>query len=115
MRADIDFTVNPQTGEGCQRGDADAPPGYVKLYDVVISKSTLGNAIPVDTYFGTGPGFPPRQGPVNCPLLLLCDAPSYSGVCVTTWPSQFIVNPSSRSCSVAVETKPWGTIKAMFR
>ena len=97
----------------CQHGDADAPPGYIRLYDVVISKSTPGGEIPVDTYLWIGFGLPPGEPMFNCPKLILCDAPTWTVVCVPG--GQFIVNPSSRSCTVAVETKPWGSIKALYR
>ena len=112
-RAQIAFMLDQNTGEGCQRGDADSPPGMVKLYDVTIQKTTTGNPIPDDTYLWVGPGAPPGSPNFQCPLFLRCDIPTTGKSCVAG--GQFIVNPASRDCSVAVAPKPWGSIKALYR
>ena len=112
QRAGIAWAVDPQTGEGCQQGDADAPPGYVRLYDASISKSTIGNPIPPDIYFWVIFGRPPGDHP--CVLLTLCDPPTYTEICMF-FGGQFIVNPSTRTCTVPAQPLTWGKVKAMFR
>jgi hypothetical protein len=114
-RAGIAFAVDPNTGEGCQHGDADAPPGMVKLYDVTISKTTLGNPIPPDTYMWIGPGIPPGSPLFNCPLVNLCDTPAFTKVCLPSGGGQFIINPSTRTCTVGTEPKAWSEVKALYR
>ena len=124
-RAAIAFAVDPNTGEGCQRGDADAPPGFVKLYDATISKATTGNPIPPDTYLGVGQGIPPGSPLFPCPLVTLCNGPSWTTVCVQG--GQFLVNPMVRNCTtgitvsggmpcpIAVEPRSWGSVKSLYR
>jgi len=54
------------------------------------------------------------RGDSQCPSLVTCDPPLFTRFCVAG--GQFIVNPNPpRSCTVAVETKPWGRIKRMYR
>ena len=114
-RAGIAFSVDPVTGEGCQHGDADAPPGMVKLYDVSIFKNTTGGAIPNDTYLWIGPGIPPSNQNFNCPLVTLCDSPIFTSVCLPSGGGQFIVNPTTRQCTVGTEPKAWSAVKEMYR
>ena len=109
----IGWAVDPQTGEGCQKGDADAPPGYVRLYDASISESAMGHPIPPDTYFWVTYGRPPSTDVFPGPFLKLCDPPSYTKV--VPFSGQFIVNPSTRTCTVATQSVTLGKVKAMFR
>lgn len=96
----------------CQRGDADAPPGYVRLYDVSISNSATGAGIPLDTYFWVSPGRP-TAGAQNRAHLSLCDSPVYTNQCVPG--GQFIVKPSTRTCAVATQPKAWSVVKELYR
>lgn len=112
-RYNISFPVTgPLPSDGCQAGDADAPPGYVRLIDASISKSTTGNAIPPDTYMYVKAGVPP-SGAQNCQLVNLCDPPVFTAQCVQG--GQFIVNPTTRTCAVATQPKAWSAIKEMYR
>ena len=112
-RYNISFPVNgPNASDGCQTGDADAPPGYVRLLDASISKSTTGNAIPPDTYMYVKAGNPP-SGAQACSLVNLCDPPVFTAQCVQG--GQFIINPSTRTCAVATQPKAWSAIKEMYR
>ena len=113
-RYNISFGVTgPNPSDGCQVGDADAPPGYIRLFDASISKSTLGGAIPPDTYMWVGPGDPPSNPQQPWVLFRLCDAPIYTAVQVEG--GQFIINPSTRTCTVAVQQKAWSAVKELYR
>ena len=121
-RYSLAFSVNgPLPSDGCQTGDADAPPGYVRIFDSSISKSTTGNAIPPDTYFVVSAGDPPGSPNFPCPLVTLCNAPVFTAVCVGTGQGlaaqsgQFIVNPTTRTCTVATQPKAWSEVKSLYR
>ena len=53
--------------------------------------------IPTNTYVSVVAGDPPSDPTFNCPLLLLCDDPVFTKVCVTG--GQFIINSSGRDCT----------------
>lgn len=112
-QAAIAWSVDPVTGVDCQHGDADAPPGHVWLYAISIFKTTLGDPIPADTYLRVSAADPPVREGMECPILILCDTPAFTAVCVTG--GEFIVNPSARNCTVAIETRSWGSIKTLYR
>lgn len=68
--------------------------------------------IPNNTRFRVVAGDPPG-GALNCPLLVKCDFPVFTQVCVTG--GEFLVNPSGTSCSVAVSEATWGAVKDLYR
>ena len=69
--------------------------------------------IPSNTYLKVVAGTPPGNPNFPCPSLLLCNSPFYTQLCVTG--GQFIINPSGRTCNVAVAETTWGAVKGMYR
>ena len=118
-RYGIAFNVTgPSPSQGCQVGDADAPPGYVRLVDASISALAAGIPIPPDTYFRIEVGLPPGAPVFNCPQVTQCDAPVFRTVCVGGeggHGGEFIVNPTTRACTVATTLRAWSEVKALYR
>jgi hypothetical protein len=96
---------------GCR---PDPPVGGDLVFIGGVSAQIVGGAdLPVNTYVSVVPGDPPTNPQFACALLTLCDFPAFTKVCVTG--GQFIINPSGRTCTVAVEETTWGELKALYR
>jgi hypothetical protein len=109
-RANIVFSVDPETQEGCQGSDTH----LVLLYRIgILNFSHPENPIPPDTQLVVVGADPPGNPQFRCPLVNLCDGPSWTKVCVSG--GQFIINPSGQPCTDAVSSQSWGSVKALYR
>jgi hypothetical protein len=101
---------NPLTG-GCNIAFPDCQTGggtgHVLLY--TINGFASGDAVP-QTYLSILKHTTPSRPDLQCPLLVLCDAPVYTQVCVGG--GQAIVN--GVPCTVAVEPKSWSQVKSLY-
>ncbi len=86
----------------CQPGTA----GMVLLYSVSGFATT---AVP-ETYLTVAAHYTPSNPSFNCPLLVLCDAPVYTKVCVNAGVG--ILN--GRPCSVGVAPSSWSKVKGLY-
>jgi len=65
-----------------------------------------------DVALEVGSKIPPRGPDFNCPLVLQCDAPVFTAVCVQGGRS--LVN-SSDLCTISVASSSWGAVKSLYR
>ena len=96
-------------GFRCKREES----GFVVLYSVLV----LADAVEEDLQFHIEKRSAPTGGPdFECPLLVLCDFPAFTKVCVEGVPCN--INASkARLCSspTPVETSTWSAVKQLFR
>jgi hypothetical protein len=108
-RANIVFAVDPSNLEGCQSPDAP-----VLLYRLGIFNRFHPDApIPPNTELLVVAADPPGNPQFRCPLVNLCDAPTFTKVCVGG--GVFVINPSGASCIDAVTPQTWSGVKGLFR
>src|SRR5262249_4489142 len=108
-RANIVFAVDPVSMEGCQPPDAP-----ILLYRIGIFNRSHPNApIPPDTELHVVAADPPGNPQFRCPLVNLCEAPTFTKVCVGG--GVFIINPSFARCVDAVTSTTWSSIKRLYR
>lgn len=87
---------------GCQPGSA----GKVLLYSVSgFATSAVG-----ETYLTVVQHYTPSNPNFPCPLLVLCDSPVYTKVCV----SGGVAILNGRTCQIAVEPTSWSNVKALY-
>ena len=109
-RANIVFSVDPETQEGCQGNDTH----LVLLYKIGIFNFSHPDApIPPDTQLVVVGADPPGNPQFRCPLVNLCNGPTWTKVCVSG--GRFIINPSGQPCVDAVTAKTWGGVKALYK
>src|SRR5262245_10700715 len=93
----------------CQTGDN----GFVLLYTVnAVSTSQVG-----ETFLRITARNPPSNPAFACPTHVLCDAPTFSVVCVLG--GQGIINGVGHRCSevpctVGVESSSWSKVKSLY-
>ncbi len=86
----------------CQPGTA----GMVLLYTVGgFAATSVG-----ETYLTVLPHSTPSNPFFVCPLLVLCDAPVYTKVCV----SGGVAILNGRACTVGVAPTSWSTVKGLY-
>lgn len=57
---------------------------------------------------------PPTNPTFPCPLVTLCNAPSYTTVCIE--PGVAVLNPSGAiKCGSTAEASEWGRVKELYR
>lgn len=63
------------------------------------------------------PQEPPSNRDFACPLVLLCDEPVFTKVCMEIGPKNLaVLNPSGAiPCGVAAEASQWGAVKELYR
>jgi hypothetical protein len=85
--------------------------GQVVLYEVEVLAAQFAK----DVTFKLEPHMDPA-GEFGCPLLVLCDLPFFTKVCVESIPCYFNAS-SARSCegAVAIEDQTWSHIKQLYR
>jgi len=85
--------------------------GRVVLYEVEV----LATKVETDVTFKLEPHVNPA-GDFGCPLLVLCDWPFFTQVCVESIPCYFNAS-SAKSCdgAVPIEDQTWSHIKQLFR
>jgi hypothetical protein len=97
---------NPLTG-GCNIGFPTCQPGpMVLLYTINSFATTSVSNLTYHIDRHTNPTNPFFQ----CPLLVLCDVPVYSKICVTGG-TAFV---NGGSCTVGVKPASWSQIKSMY-
>ncbi len=103
------FTIGVTGAFGqCQRPDN----GVVILYTVLVVASDQAS----DLVFTLESRNPPSNPYFPCPLILLCDSPRFSKVCVEAQTCS--VNATvARKCAAptAVNQKTWGGVKGLYR
>jgi hypothetical protein len=125
---DIGSTLEPHMvgGEAKRRGnmtwavsgpgDSDCQRDPLVLLGIVDLTSSFGfstNFVNNQTITVVG-GAPPSNAAFACPVLLLCNYPSFTMVCVSG--GQLIINPEGVvSCPVAVEQVTWTQVKHLYR
>jgi hypothetical protein len=67
---------------------------------------------PEDVYLTVVAGDPPNNPNFPCQLVTICDS-IFTKVCVNG--GQFVINPVSGGCEVAVRQETWSGIKALYR
>jgi hypothetical protein len=67
---------------------------------------------PDDVVLEVGAKIPPRDADFDCPIVIQCDAPVFTAVCVQGGRS--FVN-SSTPCTVSVASSSWGAVKSLYR
>lgn len=100
--------ANPFTG-GCNIASASCVPGaggVVQLYMV----SGFATSAVSNQYMSVQRHTTPSNPNFQCPLLVLCDIPVYTKVCVNGGVA--IINGGN--CTVGVEQTSWSTVKALF-
>ena len=86
----------------CQPGTG----GLVLLYSV----SGFATTAVGETYLTVAQHFTPSNPQFPCPLLVLCDAPVYTKVCV----SGGVAILNGRSCQIGVEPTSWSHVKGLY-
>lgn len=94
-------------GMTCQQSD----DGTLILYEVDV----LASKLEMDVTFKLEPHVYP-VGDFGCPLMILCDYPFFTQVCVQPIACHFNAT-SAKSCdgTVAVESKTWTHVKQLYR
>ena len=109
------LTVGDPLGDGvtvgfrCKREEA----GFVVLYSVLV----LANAVEEDLQFHIEKRAAPTGGPdFDCPLLVLCDFPAFTKICVEGIPCNINARkPTLCVKPTAVTTSTWSVVKNLFR
>ena len=87
---------------GCQPGAG----GLVLLYSV----SGFATTAEPETYLTVTQHYTPSNPNFPCPLLVLCDAPVYTKVCV----SGGVAILNGRSCQIGVQPTSWSHVKGLY-
>ena len=101
------LTEGTTLGMPCQNPES----GQMILYEVDV----LASQLEADVTFRLEPHVNP-VGSFSCPLLVLCDSPFYTQICVESIPCHF--NPASpKGCdgTVAVQLRTWSAVKELYR
>jgi hypothetical protein len=106
------FTIGNPFGDGvstafpCPEGDS-----YV-LYSVLV----IASAVEENLQFELRNREPPTNPNFDCPLLVICDSPFFTLICVETVPC-FVNSSAPRKCEfpVAVSGSTWSGVKSLFR
>jgi hypothetical protein len=88
----------------CQPPDVN---GVVNLFTVTLIPTT----IVADAYLSVVVANPPTNASFTTPILYGCDAE------FTPWPAaggQFIMNPTTKHCTVSVENTTWSEVKSLY-
>ena len=89
---------------GCQTGTG----GFVLLYTI----QTIAFAAVTPHTLHAAQHKTPSNTNFQCPLVTLCDSPTFTKLCVSG--GEAFLNVPDRSCTVGVEQKSWTAIKRMF-
>ncbi len=102
--------ANPITGGGniafptCQTGTG----GFVLLYTV----QSLAFTTVTPHTLHVGKHTTPSNVNFECPLVTICDSPTFTKICVPG--GEAFLNTPDRSCTVGVEQKSWTAIKRLY-
>ena len=86
--------------------------GAILLYTVLVVATELEENVEFRLETHRSPASPLFK----CPMILLCDYPMFTGLCVETMPC-FVNATATRTCEIplAVESTLWGKVKALYR
>lgn len=114
----IVVTGNPLAGgaylgfPGCQMGNG----GVVLLYTIRFFATSSRSDVHLEVRQSTTP----RRPEFQCPVLFLCDAPTFTGICVPGRPG-LINSPqpcclecAPGNCNVAIEPRAWSRVKKLY-
>jgi hypothetical protein len=92
---------------GCERG-APIPLMRLQVQNVGGGRDGVVSIAPKD---------PPSNREFPCPLVLLCDSPAFTKVCMEIGPKNIaVLNPSGAiPCGIAAEDSEWGAVKELYR
>ena len=95
--------------------DPDCQRDPLVLLAIVDLTSSVGFATNFanNHYLTVTGGEPPGNFSFACPLVTLCDFPSYTMLCMSG--GQLIINPAGLSCTVAVNQATWSRVKGLYR
>ena len=107
-RWDMVWSVEGQDDPDCQR----EPLVLLAIVDLTSSIG-FGTNFANNHYLTVTGGDPPANPSFSCPLLSLCNNPLFTLYCVSG--GRLIINPTDRSCTVAVEQATWSRVKGLYR
>lgn len=106
----LDLVLGNPVLNGCNIAFPACQPGpFVPLYTIQFTAPAAVSP----RAFRIWPHQTPSGPNFLCPLVLKCDAPVWTKVCVSG--GQAFLNDPSRVCTVGIESRNWTAVKSLFR